>query len=418
MKRGLPAWIGGGVLVALIALAFALQLAARAPVGVTGSVSSARDDGRRAAALLLARLGLRAEAWREGPGRLPAGAHAVWRATRAERPHVESRDLDWAQVRPAPPPAVGLHAPEHLGAFVARGGTVVVEGQDGLAHVRDVLGFEHAVGLEIAPLELADRGRARLATGERLRVAAESAFEPLDPAQAARELAVIETRSGDLPLVVEIPHGAGRALAIADGFLFDNGAIADAEHGLLLVRIAEEMAPGARILFDEHALGLWEPEGLGGVATRPSLLLLTLHLAAIGLAAAWLRAWPRAFPRDPEPLETFSPLRRARALARLAERARRVEVLVPAARAASLARVARARRLRVPRPSRDDGGLSRAEVEACARALPADLAARAVELYAQRPVATRVEFERLAGDLERFESDASGGGDRRADRGR
>jgi len=401
-------WIAAALLVLLVALSLFLQTGARPGSGFPGSIGSAEDDGRRALALLLVRVGLRAEGWRQVPAALPAGRNAVWRADARlgdDDPRAAARAL----------PDVGMHAPEYYADFLERGGTILVEGVSGLDFLRDRLELEAAEGLEIATLDGEGPREVRLRTGEILRVAANLAFEPLDPSSPARELAVVVGgEAGDVAFAIDIPVGAGRAIAIADGRPFDNESIGALDHALLAVRLAEEVPPGGRVLLDEYALGLWEPSGPLAVAARPALLLFTVHALLLVLLWTWMRASPRAFPRDPEPLESFSPLLRARAQARLYERADRVALLVPAARAAAFDRMAASHRLPKRREGREPGGPSAADVARLAAGLGPDLGARATEALLARRVATRADLERLAADLARLEREAVDRGDRAA----
>ncbi len=400
--------VAGAVLVLMVAFVLFLQLGDRDGSAVPASIGSVRDDGRRALALLLDGVGLRVEAWRHVPAALPRGRHAVWMADGSVAGHE------------TPFPSVGMHAPEHYSEFVDRGGTLIVEGQGGLAFVRDDLELEDLDGLEIDSLdvEVGVPKRVQLPDGEIVHVDAHSAFEPLDSYGLASEFAlcVDESGRGDRALVVEVPVGEGRVLIVADTGLFENAHVGEHEHALLAVRLAEVAPPGARILMDEYSLGLWEPEGPLGVASRPTLVLFSLHVFVALLVWTWLRAAPRAFPRDPEPLDSFSPVRRARAQARLFERAGHSSLLAHAARAAVFDRVAARWKLGSNRAARGVKrepaaivGPSESDVRRLAavleRASGTELGARAVEVLHTRRVANRADLERLTTDLARLEAD-------------
>ncbi|MCY2960246.1 MAG: hypothetical protein NTY35_08770 [Planctomycetota bacterium] len=414
MKRAsrAPAWIGGTILGLMLVFVLFLQSGERAGSKVPGSIGSAEDGGRRALALLLGRVGVRAEGWRQVPAALPLGSHAVWRA--AAKP----RDGEGPRGKARVLPNVGMHAPEHYAEFVERGGTLIVEGADGLTFLRDELEFEAAEGLAVTTLEGDGPRDVRLRSGETLRIDANLAFEPLDPSSVARELAVVVDESGseDLALAVEIPIGSGRAIVVADGRPFDNQHVGELDHALLAVRLAEEVPPGGRLLLDEYALGLWDASGPLTVATRPALALFTVNLLALVCLWTWMRATPRAFPRDPEPLESFSPLLRARAQARLFERAERVSLLAPAARGAAFDRLAARHEVGKRREGREAGGPTASDVSRLASALALrggpELGARATDLLQTRRIATRADLERLARDLARLELDAQKSGDR------
>jgi hypothetical protein len=411
---------GAGIaaLLLIVALALVLQTGERPGSGVDGSIASTQDDGRRALALLAQRVGVAAEGWRQVPAALPSGSHGVWmsRAEPVERADPDeraARDED-AEGAPRGPrrhvrPDVGMHAPELYGDFVSQGGTLVVEGELGLEYVRDTLGLAAAQGLEITVLEGEDTRLLRWRTGETLAARVDLAFEPLDPSSPAREIAVVvdERDGSESAFALELPEGAGRAIVVAEGGAFDNAGIGDHDHALLAVRLAEEASRGGRLLFDEYALGLWAPDGPLDVATGPSLVLFSVNLLCLVLAWTWMRAAPRSFARDPEPLESFSPVLRARAQSRLFERAGRVSLLAPPMRAAAFDRLSARLKLRTRRETADPSAkLSDADVERMTRALGPEAGARARELLVTRRVATRADLERLARDLHTLEVDA------------
>lgn len=408
----------GGVLALMVVFVLFFQLGDREGSSVTGSIGSARNDGRRALALLFDRVDLRVEGWQNVPAALPRGRHVVW---------MPPASADGKNKRFS---SVGMHAPEHYAEFVDRGGTLIVEGESGLTFVRDDLELEALEGLAIDATEdeVGVPRNVQLPDGEIVHVDSRSTFEPLDLDGLAREFAlcVDDSGRGDRALVVEVPFGEGRVLIVADTALFENAHVGEHEHALLAVRLAEVAPPGARILMDEYSLGLWQREGPLGVASRPALALFSLHVLFALVVWTWLRAAPRAFPRDPEPLDSFSPVRRARAQARLFERAWHVELLVPAARAAVFDRVASRWKLGARRATPDEGrdaekrdsekreagaiaGPSQSDVRRLAALLErvsgAELGARAVDLLYTRRVVTREDLERLTHDLARFEAD-------------
>lgn len=439
-KSNVKAWISGGVVLMLVVLPIVLTTGARSGSERAGSIGSTDPEGRRAFALLLGRTGVSAEGWRQVPAALPRGAHGVWHAQGDGRDtdFVEMLDEDEPEVdessedettgeesdsdtdsKDSGLPSVGMHAPEHYTMFLESGGTLFVEGRSGIDFLRDDLELEDAAGLELAVLEDDGPRRIRLASGEVLEIDADLGFAPLDPSSSARDIAVVidPDDAGEMPYAIEIPVGAGRVIVIADPRPLDNVAIGEFDHALLAVRLAEIVPPGGRLLFDEYALGLWQPEGMVSVAMRPNVVLATLHAVLLVLVWSWMRAMPRAFPRDPEPLDSFSPVLRARAQARMFERARRPEMLAPAARAAGFDRIARILRLPKRRPNRDGAGPTRLEVDRLAAAIGGEPGERATELLATREIVTRSDLERLAQDLARLDADVRRRGDPRADRG-
>ncbi len=410
---------GAGIaaLALIVVLVFVLQTGERPGSGVDGSIASTKADGRRALALLVQRLGVAVEGWRQVPAALPTGSHGVWmsRAEPVERTEPgegEAQEDDGEsglfRTRERARPDVGMHAPELYGDFVRQGGTLVVEGELGLAYVRDTLGLAAAQGLEITVLPDDGQRALRWRTGETLAVEVDLAFEPLDPSSPAREFAtVVDAEDGsEWAFALELPEGAGRAIVVADGGAFDNAAIGADDHALLAVRLAEEASRGGRLMFDEYALGLWAPDGPLDVATGPALVLFSANLLCLILAWTWMRAAPRSFPRDPEPLESFSPVLRARAQSRLFERAGRVSLLAAPLRAATFDRLSARLKLRSRREVADPSAkLSDADVERVTRALGPEAGARARDLLVTRRIATRADLERLARDLRALEVD-------------
>jgi len=402
-----PGWIAGAILVFLVIFAVFLQPGARPGTGLAGSIGSTEDDGRRALALMFDGLGIRAEGWRQVPAALPPGGHVVWMAD-GRRDAREDRDEPRFD---AGLPQVGMHAPEHYAEFVERGGTLIVEGRDGLEFLREDLEYASAEELAITTLDGDGPRSVRLHSGETLRVGANLAFEPLDPVGEWREIAVVVDDEGlvDLALVVEIPVGAGRVIAVADSRIFANGSVGDEDHALFAVRLAEIARPGARVLLDEYSLGLWQSGGPLEVATRPAMAWFTINALILVLAWTWMRATPRAFPRDPEPLESFSPVLRARAQARLFERAGHVALLAPGARGAAYDRIALCARIGKRREGRHASGPTEADVARLVTALEAasepHLAERALEVLQARRITSRASLEQLARDLGRLEED-------------
>ena len=241
--------------------------------------------------------------------------------------------------------AYGDRAPTHYRAFVERGGTLLLPaGGRAIAFLADDLGLEAARSLALEPKPIAGELVVRTSDGGSYRAAWEGAhaFEPLAWSSPAKAfwLRAAERPEDERPLAVELAHGAGRVVVLADDGFLANGRLREAEHALLAVRLAEELAPApARILFDESALGLIESPDALDLALGRRLAPATLHLALLLALAVWRVAWVFAFPRDPEPLERVSPLSRARALAALLTRARRHDHAARELRAASLARL-------------------------------------------------------------------------------
>jgi hypothetical protein len=308
---------------------------------------------------------------------------------------------------------IGIHAFSHYRRFVEEGGTIVVAASDKARHfLVDGLGFEACGSLtKDAGLSSGVQG-IRTRTGDLVTIdlVMEHLFESLDPNGAARELwtaADPDSRgplnaSGEQPFAVAIPEGSGSVVLLASDAFLANRSIGAHDHALAAVRLAEDLGRGGRILFDEYALGLWQPETALGIAFSPKLLLASLHAILLLGLFAWMQAFVRAFPRDPEPYELFSPLLRARAFAALFVRAGRPEALARLLRRGVFDRLcarARLRPLAAPADEAraDDGDagihaqpsfrpISRPGSQAVPRRIP-QIGARVV---------TKAEIERLA----------------------
>lgn len=353
--------VAGTLFALVLVLVVAMQYLDGPAQGVPGSAASPAPDGRKALALLLADVGFDAQPWRESPAALPRRPALLWLA----RP---PRALDKGE-QPTParlrtPPAIGAHSLDHYRRFVESGGALL------LPHTDDARTFlVNAFGDDVADAFATTEGlpgqvqQVRVATGEVLEIeAGDSAgfLESALPAEA-RVVATAERADGtETPIVVALAFGSGSiACAWTDGFLA-NETIGARDHAVLAVRLAEALAPGERVLFDEYALGLWSPSGVSSVALGPTLFLATAHALLLLLAIAWFHAAPRAFPRDPEPLDLASPLLRVRARAALLERAGRHDLLAALLRRGVASRLASGFATRA-RPEQSSGPAGRGE---------------------------------------------------------
>jgi len=323
MKGG---WMGPTLLVLALVLLVLVGLGG-VSTDAEGSVGSSARGGRLAGFLVLEELGHAPEVWLQPPGELPAGPHQVWLAVAP--PFPEERDEALAEddpleaARSAGPAGVGRYL-----EFMEQGGTLVLPATE-----RTVLFLEQALDLESEPLLAWERERPGGLIGGGLEL---TSFETPAGTQ------VIEHHAGEELLATEVGVGAGSCVLIASGDYLDNDHLAEGDNGLLLVHLAERRADGARLLFDEHALGLVSGPSSTGLALSPRGLLLTLNLGLLLLILCWREAWAREFPRDPAPLGRVSPLARARGLADLLQRAGRIDVL------AEMLRVGDGRRTTVP----------------------------------------------------------------------
>jgi hypothetical protein len=307
-----------GLAALLLLLAILAKFLESPPEAVPGSVVSSKPDGRRALALLLRESGFRAEPWNDAPASLPRDGSLLWLARVPSRP-------DPAGEAEAPAEK-GLRSPEHYRRFVEEGGTLVLaQGVAARKFLVDMLGFTNCADVNIGSDAHSDPPTFRNDRDEALEIDLHGGhlFAPLDEGSIARPL----WRADDAALVVLVPEGRGRVVLVADDAFLDNAHLGERDAALLAVRLAEELAPSGRVLFDEFALGLWSPRTPIGILLSPVFFLATLHLLLL-LALLVLRsAWVREFPRDEAPLESASPLLRARTLAALLERAGRTRLL-------------------------------------------------------------------------------------------
>lgn len=340
-----------------------------------GSTSSARSAGRRALLLVFGELGFEPEVWARPPGALPRGRHLLWMATAptwteaapdepppdvtdtppAEPDPKTAREARKKRARAADPDPArrtrhGLHAPRHYLRFVESGGTLVLPWTTHTRHfLADALaieGIETFTVAEHASAELATR-RVRLASGAELDVRwpqGASLPDELCDSLAQPLWFTADSLAGahaDV-LAATITIGDGRVVLLASDAFVSNGELGALQDGELAVRLVEEQGAIERVLFDEYALGEWQPESALELAFSPGLAPTTWHVFLLLALFVWMHAWVRAFPRDPEALGQLSPLSRAQAQANVLERARRHSVLAGFARRAALTRLQKA----------------------------------------------------------------------------
>ncbi len=408
-----------GLLVVFVATGLLLQLV---PGGSAqpASASSAQEDGRLAAFLLLEELGLRPRVWLAAPGELPRGAHLLWVVAAPEEVELYG-ELDEREAKTPPVTESARRARRlldrlHYDRFVREGGTLVIALRNIVEIDSSRFGanrefVETVLGID-APELRTDRGQTEgeqllvLRDGQELRIASDSwnAFESLEPGSRFERVAV-ETMPGRLrarewPFALRVPHGRGTVALLADDRWLDNERIGEADNALLLVRLVEMLRPpGGDVLIDEYGFRGWSPGSWVSLAFGPTLLGPSLHVLALLALGAWWLGRARAFPRDPEPLGQLAPLARARAQAGLFVRAGRFDVL------ARHLREGVARRLAARTHLARNEELDAATVER-ALALWAARTARRESLdawraaFAQEPVRSLEDLERLARTLD------------------
>lgn len=354
-QKGLS--IAVGVLVALAITA--TYLLPSPEQGTLPSVASNRPDGRRALFLTLQRLGFAPEAWRKAPGALPHGEHVLWSfgvPLRAEKGSKSGDHESGPNANSLSPAQHGLHSAEQYRSFVDAGGTLILRWNERTrAFLADELALDGVQRFD-APAVGATQGalgarRITIADGSELSAAwhADAALPPTFCDALARALwTSAEPGEEARVLAATIDAGGGRIVLLADDAFTSNEQLAVGAGGAggeLAVRLIEEQGVVRRVLFDEYALGLWEPQTAVGLAFSGARLSLTLHAIAALCVLAWMLGWTRSFPRDPPPLDAVSPLSRARALANVFVRGGRVRELSNFARRGEFERLRRKARL-------------------------------------------------------------------------
>jgi len=99
-------------------------------------------------------------------------------------------------------------------------------------------------------------------------------------------------RDGTQPVVIERAFGRGSIVLVADGRMFSNQSVADANETALLARIIfpETQPARRRVVFDEAHLGIVESGSIAALARRFRLHGLALGLAIIALLFIWKNA--------------------------------------------------------------------------------------------------------------------------------
>lgn len=406
--------------VASIALAIVVSYLLPEPEGGgLPSVSSNRPEGRRALFLVLQRLGWTPEAWRKPPGALPHGAHALWCFSAPgtgplaheddAAPGAGSESADEKTARGPSPARHGLHDRENYRAFVEGGGTIVLEwNQRTRDFLRDDVGLAGLAAFEVKnPSGATSSHLVRTGDGKELAVPWRANATLPQAMCDSLALPLWTTAQADARpdvLAATIDVGAGRVVLLGDLSFTANEHLGEDQSAALALRLLDEQGEPQRILFDEYALGLWEPQTALGLAFSDARLWVTLHVCALLACLAWIAGWARAFPRDPPPLEVVSPLARARGLANVLARARRWSELARFARRGELERLRR--RARLLRRRSDDGGEGGREALARDLELAAERLGRGGDVarwraaFADRRITGEAQLSKLLAELD------------------
>lgn len=418
-SRGIERWLGllilgGCMLVAMLALGGGEGVPPQ-----DASSASVAPAGRGALYALLRELGLPAREWRRPPGELPKRPALLWlpRAPDGDMPRPAPGPGGPARIAPRTEsvPRTGVHDLAYYLDFLEAGGTLLMTAGAGTTRfLVDDLELEPPPELASFDDQKADAWNLTTSSGEHLRVTAARPFETPDASGGYRVHWTVDDGAGSKPFLLSIAVGAGRVALLADDRCASNAKIGEGQNALAAVRVLEELDPGSTILFGEYELGRWDAPSTVSLALGPATVLVTLHALALLALFAWGRGHARAFPRDPEPHEMFSPLQRAQGLAGAFDRSGRHADLAALARRATLVRLAARARVRLTEPPDADAStrafapVTEADVAAlAARPGLAGLAPRMTDVLIARRVAGRDELAALDRELLELEHDVA-----------
>lgn len=366
------------------------------------SAVSTEADGRRAWFELIGRLGYAPEVWARPPGELPSGGAVLF--LHEVPPEPIGYGLTAAEGE-AERSIRRTRDPAHYRTFVEEGGCLVAPRVAGMADfVRDVLEVELLDHLALVDLQEAANEPVRVVgSAESSRLAAvDTVFERLPARSPWRALATFEDGRC---LAVRMELGRGDLVLLSTDRFLENQAVGEADNALVGVRLLEALEHGPRVLFDEYALGAWDPPTPLELALAPRHATLTLHLAAACGLLLWWAARRGAFPREPGGGAALSPLVRARGFAHLMVRSHRFEQLAGMLRRGVLRGLAGP-----PHRAAEGDALSPAEVERLLEGLglgaDPDTLGRWKRALCSRPASDLSELESLARDLAELENEA------------
>ena len=292
------------------------------------SIADFGDSGRRAAIALLEQVGFRAEAWQSPPSSLPRGSATLILPV-APRTLFGGESEEGAVTSPLAeeldrPSRLDLHLPINYRRFLDEGGVLFASAED--ETLEFLIGDLELAALEDLVLEDVgggDLGRTEIPGSDPLEIEWQRKFL----LEADSPVSVWASRGSDSPHVVTLAVGQGELVLFSDQSVLSNLWLLDGDEGYLLVRAIVEFDRSGLILFDEYALGRWNPQTSRELAFSGRFLQPTVLWLALLLIFVWRLSWVGRFPRDPEPLALLSPLARVRSQAHLIERARRYELL-------------------------------------------------------------------------------------------
>jgi len=412
LRQGMSSALAGLLGLAFVAGAGALMLLSGEEATTGLSVASTKDSGRRALFLVLQELGFEPSIWNQAPVALPVGEHTLWLSTpplmggpdEGEEESEEDQPATGDSSESAERDLADPRHPWNYGLFVRGGGTLVVPARQKMLNwLRGSADLD--VPLWHGLSRAGQLNELTLDTDETLRVTGSLvAVEEQGTAADWHDLAW-DGQGAGFAAWCEI--GEGRVVLLAgDGFL-SNAHLGDDQNALFAVRLLESIHRGGELLFDEYALGLWQPPSSVGLLAAPGLREVTLQVLLFVLCLLLFSSWSREFSRDPEAL-SMNPRLRAKAGARLYERAGRYDLLARELRLGVLRRMAgRWRMTRSLRQLNEDASAEDIGSVAHALALRSgeteETAARWARLFSATNEGRQTDFETLVeqlGDLE------------------
>jgi hypothetical protein len=212
--------------------------------------------------------------------------------------------------------------------WVRSGGTVVVFG--GLGSSWEKLGIKRATQ---------EGGESSGISGDLVRGQRKIDVTGLLHFSAAGSHARVVMRSGGEPFALEVPIGAGRLIAVADGRFMLNANLAQADSAPLVFDLARALGAPA---FEERCHGLAPPVSLIAsiTASRAVVPLLLGSIAALSWVAEQ-RRWPRRTLAEPDQRQQPSIGAFVESLGELYSRANDPQAVFRAYRSGFLHRLAR-----------------------------------------------------------------------------
>lgn len=326
-----------GILLCIAAVA--VSALREAPAEPPGSARSNAPDGRRAARLFLRELGWRTEVFDDEPARLPRARVLLFvpSVPRRSRGEPESGELDPGERALL----AGPHSPAYYRRFVAEGGVLAAPAQ------RDVVRWLWR-DLELSSLAVLARSEVASEPDTRDQESLWIGDEAIEAApRATPDLSVLAQAE---PLVTDeagrvwaarLSVGRGSVVLLPAGGLFENEALDEHDHALLLERLCERVAPSERVLFDDYAAGAWSARGPVSRALESDLDLFTWHVLVLALLGLWTALAPSVFPRGERVDHRLRAIARAEAESSLLVRARCFAPLARELRSDAMARLER-----------------------------------------------------------------------------